>query len=68
MFREILKMLFRSHPSGDYITPGWGGLGLHGERGGIQAHGGQVQWPLQGVGAGQQGVETPGGGEGGHCQ
>ena len=31
----------------------------------VQANGRQVQRPLQGVGAGQQGVEDPGGREGG---
>ena len=36
--------------------------------GGLAAHGGQVQRPLQGVGEGQQGVEAAGGGESGGGQ
>ena len=36
--------------------------------GGLQAHFGQVQQPLQGVGEGQQGVEAAGGREGGRGQ
>ena len=40
-------------------------LGLCGEKGSGKADGEQVQWPLQGVGVGQQCVEDPGGREGG---
>ena len=36
--------------------------------GGPAAHGGQVQWPLQGTGAGQQSLEGPGGRESGDHQ
>ena len=32
--------------------------------GGPASHGGQVQWPLQGVGEGEQGLENAGGEEG----
>ena len=55
-------------PGGDFITPRWDGPGLRGKRGSSQAKVREVQQPLQGAGEGQQGIEDPGGREGGNHQ
>ena len=52
----------------NFCTTGWGGLGVCGKRLRGQAAGRQVQLTLQGARARQQGVEGPGGREGGDHQ